>query len=72
MTLALVKLNPADVPQCESLRTRLGAGRQVSARSSTTGEKVYSYGNSELRGGVLPAEPEDRRPAAERGQRLES
>ena len=54
--LALVKLNPADVPNVNPSVPGWGGPTGVGT-VSTTGEKVYSYGNSELRGGVSQLSP---------------
>jgi hypothetical protein len=54
--LALVKLNAADVPNVNPSVPGWGGPTGVGT-VSTQGEKVYSYGNSELRGGVSQLSP---------------
>jgi hypothetical protein len=54
--LALVKLNPADVANVNPSVPGWGGPTGVGTVSSA-GETVYSYGNSELRGGVAQLSP---------------
>ena len=55
--LALVKLDPADVGERQPLGSRASAARRASAPSAASVDTVYSYGNSELRGGVTKLSP---------------
>jgi hypothetical protein len=54
--LALIKLDPADVGSVNPSVPALGGPTGVGAWGST-GSTVYSYGNSELRGGVAALSP---------------
>jgi len=54
--LALVKLNAADVPNVNPSVPGWGGPTGVGT-VSTPGERVYTYGNSELRGGVTQLSP---------------
>jgi hypothetical protein len=54
--LALIKLDPADVPNVNPSVPSLGGPTGVGTWGGT-GSKVYTYGNSELRGGVTALSP---------------
>jgi hypothetical protein len=54
--LALIKLDPADVANVNPSVPALGGPTGVGAWGAT-GSKVYTYGNSELRGGVTALSP---------------
>jgi hypothetical protein len=54
--LALIKLDPADVANVNPSVPALGGPTGVGAWGGT-GSKVYTYGNSELRGGVTALSP---------------
>jgi hypothetical protein len=54
--LALIKLDPADVPNTNPSVPGLGGPTGVGAWGST-GSTVYTYGNSSLRGGVTALSP---------------
>ena len=54
--LALIKLNPADVGRVNPSVPGFGGPTGVGA-AGATGSTVYSYGNSELRGGVTKLSP---------------
>ena len=54
--LALIKLNPADVGRVNPSVPGFGGPTGVGA-AGRTGSTVYSYGNSELRGGVTKLSP---------------
>ena len=55
--LALIKLDPADVGERQSIGARTSAARPASGTWGDTGSTVYTYGNSELRGGVTALSP---------------
>jgi hypothetical protein len=55
--LALVKVDPADVGKVNPSVPGFGGPTGVGAASSNAGDTVYSYGNSELRGGVTKLSP---------------
>ena len=55
----------------EPVGSRLRRAQRASARVGSLGAKVYSYGNSELRGGVTKLSPKEGVADPERGQRLE-
>jgi hypothetical protein len=55
--LALVKLDPADVAKVNPSVPHWGGPVGVNATGLTSGQTVYSYGNSELRGGVTQTSP---------------
>jgi len=55
--LALVRLDPADVSKVNPSVPHWGGPVGLQANGTTPGEKVYSYGNSELRGGVSQTSP---------------
>jgi len=54
--LALIKLDPADVGNVNPSVPKLGGPTGVGAWGNP-GDKVYTYGNSELRGGVTALSP---------------
>jgi hypothetical protein len=54
--LALIKIDPADVPNVNPSVPALGGPTGVGSWGGT-GSTVYSYGNSELRGGVAALSP---------------
>ena len=54
--LALIRLDPADVAKVNPSVPQLGGPRGVGAWGAA-GSTVYSYGNSELRGGVTALSP---------------
>jgi len=57
--LALVKLDPADVPNVNPSVPHWGGPVGLDSTGTTPGEKVYSYGNSELRGGASATSPKE-------------
>jgi hypothetical protein len=54
--LALVKVDPGDVPQVNPSIPSWG-GPQGGTGIANSGEKIYSYGNSSLRGGAAQLSP---------------
>jgi hypothetical protein len=57
--LALVKIDPADVPNVNP--SVPGFGGPTGVGGAAARETVYSYGNSELRGGVTKLSPKRHR-----------
>ena len=57
--LALVKLDPADVAKVNPSVPHWGGPVGLESNGTTPGEKVYSYGNSELRGGISATSPKE-------------
>jgi len=57
--LALVKLDPSDVASVNPSVPHWGGPVGLDTTGTTPGEKVYSYGNSELRGGVSQTSPKE-------------
>src|SRR3954466_13818006 len=55
--LALVKLDPADAGKVDPTVPGFGGPSGVAEAPTATGATVYSYGNSELRGGVAQLSP---------------
>ena len=55
--LALIKLNPADFGKVNPSIPFWGGPNGIDANGTVQGESVYSYGNSELRGGVSQLSP---------------
>jgi hypothetical protein len=55
--LALVRLDAADVARVNPSIPVWGGPAGLDTNGTTTGESVYSYGNSELRGGVTQLSP---------------
>jgi hypothetical protein len=55
--LALVKLDPADVASVNPSVPRFGGPTGLGSSAAGLGDTVYSYGNSELRGGVTTLSP---------------
>ena len=55
--LALIKLNPADFGKVNPSIPFWGGPNGIDANGTVQGENVYSYGNSELRGGVSQLSP---------------
>jgi hypothetical protein len=55
--LALVKLDPSDVAKVNPSVPNWGGPVGLNSTGTTPGENVYSYGNSELRGGVSQTSP---------------
>jgi len=55
--LALVRLDPADTANVNPSIPFWGGPVGIDANGTTQGESVYSYGNSELRGGVTQLSP---------------
>jgi hypothetical protein len=55
--LALVKLDPSDVAKVNPSVPHWGGPVGLNSTGTTPGENVYSYGNSELRGGVSQTSP---------------
>jgi hypothetical protein len=55
--LALVKVDPADVGSVNPSVPSFGGPVGLNTSGTTTGAKVYSYGNSELRLGLSPLSP---------------
>lgn len=55
--LALIRLNPADSAKVNPSIPFWGGPNGVDANGTVQGENVYSYGNSELRGGVSQLSP---------------
>ncbi len=56
--LALVKLDPADVGEGRTRRSRTSAGPTGVGRPRA-GKHVYTYGNSELRAGITLLSPKN-------------
>jgi hypothetical protein len=57
--LALVRLDPSDVSKVNPSVPHWGGPVGLDSTGTTPGEKVYSYGNSELRGGVSQTSPKE-------------
>src|SRR6266702_2849600 len=55
--LALIKLNPADFAKVNPSIPFWGGPNGIDTNGTAQGENVYSYGNSELRGGVSQLSP---------------
>jgi hypothetical protein len=55
--LALVKLDPSDVASVNPSVPRFGGPTGLGSSAAGLGDTVYSYGNSELRGGVTTLSP---------------
>jgi hypothetical protein len=55
--IGLVKLDPADVANVDPSVPFFGGPTGVASSTQGAGAKVYSYGNSELRGGLSPLSP---------------
>jgi hypothetical protein len=55
--LALIKLNPADFAKVNPSIPFWGGPNGIDTNGTVQGENVYSYGNSELRGGVSQLSP---------------
>jgi hypothetical protein len=55
--LALIKLNPADFGKVNPSIPFWGGPNGIDTNGTVQGENVYSYGNSELRGGVSQLSP---------------
>jgi len=55
--LALVQLDPSDVANVNPTIPHWGGPDGIATSGTTAGELVYSYGNSELRGGVTQLSP---------------
>jgi S1-C subfamily serine protease len=55
--IALVKLDPADAANVDPSIPFWGGPTGVATTSPAAGDTVYSYGNSELRGGLSPLSP---------------
>ena len=55
--LALIKLNPADFGKVNPSIPFWGGPTGIDTNGTVQGENVYSYGNSELRGGVSQLSP---------------
>ena len=55
--LALVQLDPSDVTNVNPTIPHWGGPDGIATNGTTAGELVYSYGNSELRGGVTQLSP---------------
>jgi hypothetical protein len=55
--LALVQIDPADVGKVNPSVPSFGGPIALNTAGTTTGSKVYSYGNSELRLGLSPLSP---------------
>jgi hypothetical protein len=55
--LALIQLNPADVGKVNPSIPFWGGPGGINTAGTTQGQNVYSYGNSELRGGVSQLSP---------------
>jgi hypothetical protein len=55
--IALIKLDPADAANVDPTVPGWGGPTGVASLPSTAGSKVYTYGNSELRGGVTQLSP---------------
>src|SRR3954470_12874870 len=55
--LALVKIDPADVGKVSPTVPGFGGPSGVAEAPTNSGDTVYSYGNSELRGGVAQLSP---------------
>jgi hypothetical protein len=57
--LALIKLDPSDVANVNPSIPHWGGPVALDTVGTTQGETVYSYGNSELRGGVTQLSPKE-------------
>src|SRR3954447_3434377 len=57
--LALVKLDPGDVGKVNPSIPHWGGPVALATTGTVTGDKVLSYGNSELRGGVTALSPKE-------------
>jgi len=57
--LALVKIDPADVPNVNPSIPFFGGPAGVSTSGTAAGDRVYSYGNSSLRGGITQLSPKE-------------
>lgn len=55
--LALIRLDPADATKVNPSIPRWGGPTGINTTGTATGDSVYSYGNSELRGGVTQLSP---------------
>ena len=55
--LALLRLAPADVAKVNPSIPRWGGPTGINSTGTATGDTVYSYGNSELRGGITQLSP---------------
>jgi hypothetical protein len=55
--LALIKLDPADAANVDPSVPGFGGPTGVGSLSSSAGSTVYTYGNSELRGGITKLSP---------------
>ena len=55
--IALVKLDPADAANVDPSVPFFGGPTGVASSTQGAGAQVYSYGNSELRGGLTPLSP---------------
>jgi hypothetical protein len=55
--VGLVKLDPADAPNVDPSVPFFGGPTGVASSTQGTGAQAYSYGNSELRGGLSPLSP---------------
>jgi hypothetical protein len=55
--LALVRVNPADVPRVGSSVPGFGGPTGLGPSKATLGDTVYTYGNSSLRGGTAQLRP---------------
>ena len=55
--LALIRLDPADFGKVNPSIPFWGGPNGIATNGTTQGEKVYSYGNSSLRGGVTQLSP---------------
>ena len=69
--LALVKVDAADVGKVNPSIPFWGGPVGLNTDGTAAGDRVYSFGNSSLRGGVEAALAEDRHQPRHRGQRLE-
>lgn len=57
--LALIQLDPSDVPNVNPSVPHWGGPVGLDTTGTTPGEKVYSYGNSELRNGISQTSPKE-------------
>src|SRR5205085_4407372 len=55
--LALIRIDPADVGKVNPSIPFFGGPTGLNTAGTALGDKVYSYGNSELRGGIAQLSP---------------
>src|SRR3954451_12052599 len=57
--LALVQLDPSDVAKVNPSIPHWGGPTGINTAGTATGDRVYSFGNSELRGGITQLSPKE-------------